>query len=51
MLQSNSIFFQILQFVLEPLRALLGVGLLLLFFVAIGILGLLNEFLGKFGLI
>ena len=50
MLQSNSIFFQILQFVLEPLRALLGVSLLLLFFVAIGVLGLLNDFLGMFGL-
>jgi len=50
MLQSNSIFFQILQFVLEPLRALLGVSLILLFFVAIAILELLNGFLGKFGL-
>jgi hypothetical protein len=50
MLQSNSVFFQILQFVLEPLRALLGVSLILLFGVAIAILELLNDFLGKFGL-
>lgn len=50
MLQSNSIFFQILQSVLEPLRALLGVSLILLFGVAIAILELLNGFLGKFGL-
>ena len=50
MLQSNSIFFQILHYVLEPLRALLGVGIILLFFVAIWILELLNGFLGKFGL-
>ncbi|MGA8249981.1 MAG: PE family protein [Mycobacterium sp.] len=49
MLQSNSIFFQILQFVLEPVRALLGGFLILLFFAAIGILELLNGFLGKFG--
>jgi hypothetical protein len=53
MLRSNSIFggfFQLLQYVLEPIRAVLGVGLLLLFFAAIGILGLLTDFLGKFGL-
>ena len=53
MLRSNSIFggfFQLLQYVLEPIRAVLGVGLLLLFFAAIGILGLLTNFLGKFGL-
>jgi hypothetical protein len=50
MLQSNSIFFQILHYVLVPLRALLGVGIILLFFVAIWILELLNGFLGKFGL-
>ena len=50
MLQSNYVFFQVLQYVLEPLRAILGVSLLLLFFVAIGILELLNGFLGQFGL-
>jgi hypothetical protein len=50
MLQSNFIFFQLLQYVLEPLRAILGASLLLLFLSAIGILALLNGLLGNFGL-
>src|ERR1700722_4526727 len=41
MLRTNSIFFQLLQYVLEPLRAILGISLLLLFFAAIGIYQLL----------
>ncbi len=49
-LRSNSIFFQILHSVLEPLRALVGIALLIGFFVAVGILGLLSDYLGKFGL-
>jgi len=53
MLRSNSIFggfFQLLQYVLEPIRAVLGVGLLLLFFAAIWILEVLKGYLGQFGL-
>ena len=49
-LRSNNIFFQLLSYVLEPIRAVLGVGLLLLFFAAIGVLGLLSSFLGNLGL-
>lgn len=54
MLQSSnaffSIFFQLLNYVLDPIRAVLGVGLLLLFFAAAGIAQLLLNFLGQFGL-
>ena len=50
MLRSNSIFFQLLQYVLEPIRAVLGLSLLLLFFVGVWVLQLLASFLGKLGL-
>jgi hypothetical protein len=53
MLRSNSIFgifFQLLQYVLAPIRAVLGVGLILLFFGAIWILELLSGFSGQLGL-
>ena len=50
MLRTNSIFFQLLQYVLEPLRAILGISLLLLFFAAIGIYQLLVNFFGSVGL-
>ena len=50
MLRTNNLFFQLLQYVLEPIRAILGISLLLLFFAAIEIIELLNNFFGKLGL-
>jgi L-asparagine transporter-like permease len=43
-------FFQLLDYVLAPIRAVLGVGLLLLFFGAFGVLSLLANYLGQFGI-
>jgi PE family len=50
MLRSNTIFFQLLQYVLEPIRAVLGLSLLLLFLVGVWVVQLLSSFLGKVGL-
>jgi hypothetical protein len=50
MLQSNSIFFQLLQYVLAPFRAVLGVGVIVLFFAAIWIWQLFIDFLGRLGI-
>jgi PE family len=50
MLRTNSMFFQLLQYVLAPIRAVLGLSLLLLFFVGVWLFQLLNSFLGELGL-
>jgi hypothetical protein len=49
-LSINYPFLQLLDYVLAPIRVVLGVGLLLLFFAAIWVLALLGDFLGQFGL-
>ena len=50
MLRSNSIFFQLLQYVLEPIRAVLGLSILLLLFAVAWVWQLLSSFVGNAGL-
>jgi hypothetical protein len=49
-LQSNSLFFQLLSYILEPIRGLLGISLIVLFFAVAAIVESLINFLGNFGL-
>ncbi|BBZ40656.1 PE family protein [Mycobacterium conspicuum] len=49
-LRSENVFFQILQQVLEPIRAILGLSLLLLLLSGAYVFVLLSNFLGQLGL-
>lgn len=50
MLRSDSIFFRLLQYVLEPIRAVFGLSILLLLFAVAWVWQLLSSFVGNAGL-